>query len=95
MESHGADIYSAARKLGTDTDNIIDFSSNINPLGIPALVKAAAINSIVDLNKYPDINCRELTKSISKSEGVPESWIFSSNGAAEAIFRIAFSETWV
>lgn len=87
-ETHGADIYSAAEKLGTNSDNLIDFSSNINPLGIPESVKKAAINSIAHSNKYPDINCRELNKSISKAENVPENWIFTSNGAAEAIFRV-------
>lgn len=89
-EIHGADIYTAAEKSGIDKDKIIDFSSNINPLGMPASVKEAAINSISYSDKYPDINSRELTKSISKEEKVPESWIFTSNGAAESIFRIVY-----
>lgn len=90
-EVHGADIYTAAEKLGTDKNNILDFSSNINPLGIPESVKQACINAIYHSNKYPDINSRELINSISKEEKVLESWIFPSNGAAEAIFRITFS----
>lgn len=89
-EIHGADIYTAAKKLGTDEKNILDFSSNINPLGIPDSVKKACINSIVHSNKYPDINSRELIMSISTAENVPEGWIFPSNGAAEAIYRIVF-----
>ncbi len=89
-EAHGADIYTAAEKSGTDKDSIIDFSSNINPLGMSESVKKAAVNSIARSNKYPDINSRELTKSISRFENVPEGRIFAANGAAEAIFRIAF-----
>lgn len=89
-ETHGADIYTAAEKSGTDKDKIIDFSSNINPLGMPDSVKKAAINSISHSDRYPDINSRELIRSISKEENVPENWIFTSNGAAEAIFRIAY-----
>lgn len=88
MEKHGADIYTASEKSGIDKNFIIDFSSNINPLGIPQSVKTAAINSIKDSNKYPDINSRELIKSISAYENVNEKNIFPSNGAAEAIFRI-------
>ena len=87
-ETHGADIYTAAEKSGTDKDKIIDFSSNINPLGMPDSVRKAAINSISDSHKYPDINSRELIKCISRAEGVPHKWIFPSNGAAEAIYRI-------
>lgn len=89
-ETHGADIYTASEKSGTDKDKIIDFSSNINPLGMPDSVKEAAINSISHSGRYPDINSRELTRGISKEEDVHENWIFASNGAAEAIFRIAY-----
>lgn len=88
-EFHGADIYTASKQLGIDAYTIIDFSSNINPLGIPESVKAAAIDSIKYSNRYPDINSRELIHSISKYENVPEDRIFVSNGAAEAIYRIA------
>lgn len=89
INSHGADIYSASKNSGIDENLIIDFSSNINPLGIPDDVVNAMINSIANANRYPDINNRELTYSISSHENVQKDWIFCSNGAAEAIFRIA------
>lgn len=88
MEKHGADIYTAAEKTGKNKEDIIDFSSNINPLGIPESVKKACVNSIGNSSKYPDINSRELIRSVAEQENVPEDWIFASNGAAEAIFRI-------
>lgn len=87
--SHGADIFSASKESGIDENNIIDFSSNINPLGIPESVKKAIINSIEYASRYPDINSTKLINSLSLHENVPGEWIFSSNGAAEAIFRIA------
>ncbi len=90
MESHGADIYTASRISGIDENSIIDFSSNINPLGVPESVEIAAMNSTKNANRYPDINSRELTEAIAAIENVPTEWIFVSNGAAEAIFRIAF-----
>jgi histidinol-phosphate aminotransferase len=60
------------------------------PLVVPESVEIAAINSIKSVNRYPDINSRELTEKIAAFENVPEDWIFVSNGAAEAIYRIAF-----
>lgn len=86
---HGADIYAASKETGMDENEIIDFSSNINPLGVPEEVMGAIVNSLKHINRYPDINSRELIKSISGYECVPESNIYVSNGAAEAIFRIA------
>ncbi|MGB4440319.1 MAG: threonine-phosphate decarboxylase CobD [Sedimentibacter sp.] len=89
VNSHGADIYTASKETGIEENEIIDFSSNINPLGIPKNVESAAINSIKYSDRYPDINSRELVKAIALYEQVLEEWIFTSNGAAEAIFRIA------
>ncbi len=86
---HGADIYTASKNSGIDENCIIDFSSNINPLGIHENVNNAIINSIKHANRYPDINNRELISSLSAHEKIPKAWIFCSNGAAEAIFRIA------
>lgn len=88
---HGADIYTHSISNNIDENDITDFSSNINPLGIPDTVIAAAINSIKYTNRYPDIHSRKLITAISTYEQVPESWIFVSNGAAEAIYRIALS----
>lgn len=89
METHGADIYSASKKSGYHENEILDFSSNINPLGIPKSVEEAAVNSIKYTNRYPDINSRELIDGISIFENVPQEYIFTSNGAAEAIYRIS------
>ena len=34
-EPHGGNVYRAARELGLNESDIVDFSSNINPLGPP------------------------------------------------------------
>ncbi len=89
MEKHGADIFTAAQISGIDENNIIDFSSNINPLGIPSRVEKAIMSSVKYSDRYPDIHYRRLIEGISLYENVPASYIFPSNGAAEGIFRIA------
>lgn len=91
MHNHGADIYTAAREFNIDKNEIIDFSSNINPLGIPKNVKKSMIYAIRYTNRYPDINSRELIEAISINENVDKNYIFCSNGAAEAIFRIVLT----
>jgi threonine-phosphate decarboxylase len=89
METHGADIYTASEISGYNEDDIMDFSSNINPLGVPETVALAAVNSIKHTGRYPDINSRMLIDAISAYENVPKEFIFVSNGAAEAIYRIS------
>jgi len=88
---HGADIYSSAKKFNIDEDKILDFSSNINPLGIPKSVKEAYLKSLKICDRYPDPGLRKLTNEIADYEKVSKNWIFNSNGASEAIYRIVLS----
>lgn len=85
---HGGNIKEIERKLGVNCNKIIDFSSNINPLGVSKHVKKAIIDSMGDINKYPDISYIDLKKSISKYEGIDESYLMLGNGAAEVLFNI-------
>ncbi|EMS73121.1 threonine-phosphate decarboxylase CobD [Ruminiclostridium cellobioparum] len=84
---HGGDIYSYGKIAGNI--RLIDFSANINPLGLPEGVKNAVIENLDDFSNYPDPLCRELVKEIALHENVPESYILCGSGAADIIYRIA------
>lgn len=75
---HGGDIYTHPVRL--------DFSANINPLGTPDGVIQAVKESLPQLARYPDPNCRELIQAISDFEALPEENILCGSGAAELIF---------
>lgn len=77
---HGGDVYSRPVRH--------DFSSNINPLGMPQSVKNALIEHIDDFSHYPDVNCSALQKAIGKYERIDEENIVCGNGAADLIYRI-------
>ena len=82
---HGGDIYSARERIqGT----ILDFSANINPLGLPDSVKSALMERLDDFALYPDPLCRELVQKIAESEQIAPEHILCANGAAELIFRL-------
>ncbi|MBR5390186.1 MAG: aminotransferase class I/II-fold pyridoxal phosphate-dependent enzyme [Clostridia bacterium] len=75
---HGGDLYGR--------EELLDFSSNINPLGAPEAVRRAAMESLAGLERYPDPFCRSLRAAIAAHEGVPEAWILCGAGAAELIY---------
>lgn len=83
--SHGGDIYSFKEKYNK---NFIDFSANINPLGLHPLVKMSIINNIDSVIHYPDPYCRELTKKMSEKLNIEKDYILFGNGAAELTFKI-------
>ena len=80
---HGGDIYTHK--------NILDFSANINPFGIPDAIKKAVASAINNCTAYPDPYCRALRNRLSVEENVPEKWILCGNGAAELIYSFAYS----
>lgn len=80
---HGGRIYDEKIKL--------DFSVNINPLGIPQSVKNILINNIDNFCAYPDTNCTRLINKISKHENINVENIVCGNGAADLIYRIVYA----
>lgn len=82
---HGGDIYS--NKVS------IDYSANINPLGLPQGVKEELARCIEDpvCCVYPDSRCRDLVKALSDYHQAPEDWILCGDGAADLIFGLAFA----
>ncbi len=86
---HGGDILTYREKdpLG----EFLDFSANINPLGMPKSAVAALESCAPHCLHYPDHQCRVLKAALAEFEGVPISHILCGNGAAELIFRIAFA----
>jgi len=80
---HGGDVFS--------NKNCIDFSANINPLGMSEYVRKSILESVDSCERYPDTKCRGLRKALSVHEKFSAENIICTNGAAELIFAICFS----
>ena len=66
--------------------NLLDFSSNVNPLGFPSKVRDVFKN-ISDVSVYPDPNSDELRIHLQKYTGIPKNQIVVGNGATEIIYN--------
>lgn len=84
---HGGDIYSA--EISHPGEEFLDFSANINPLGLPEEVKAAVRTAVDDCAKYPDPFYRQLKAALAGYEKIDPEWLFCAGGASEIIFRLA------
>ncbi len=80
---HGGDIYSRNIKL--------DFSANINPLGMSDNVIEALHRSVEMCRNYPDPMCRELCNKLGEKENVPSEYVLCGNGAADLIYRCVYA----
>jgi len=83
---HGGDIYSVPDMQCSK--EMMDYSANINPLGIPVGVRTAIKDAVVHCVNYPDPFCRKLRAKLSGYFGIPADMIYCGNGAADILFRI-------
>ena len=78
---HGGYVHNYSQKL-------MDYSSNINPIGIPESFKAALQYNIEEFTKYPDIHYIKLRKAIGEYLAVEDiNFIVPGNGAIELLYK--------
>ncbi len=88
--AHGGNIYKKAKEMGIREEDILDFSANISPLGLPDHIKEAMLHAIEGTVNYPDPDCTSLREAIGKADGVSPEHISCGNGGADLLYRIAF-----
>ena len=80
---HGGNIYKFQREGKND---ILDYSSNINPLGVPQKFINIAKENFDKLVNYPDPYYIELRKKIAEFNSLNMDNIIVGNGATEILF---------
>lgn len=83
---HGGNVYAAARQAGADLSEYLDYSANINPLGLPASVREALSLSLDRIVHYPDTEAALLKQAVSEHYGIPVQLITAGNGAVELLY---------
>ena len=79
---HGGQVYDASGKAG----DWLDFSANINPLGLSDKILRTLTDNLRGIVNYPDPQAVELKRAISQRYDVPESNLILLNGAAEFFY---------
>lgn len=85
---HGGNLERAIERYDISLDEIIDFSANINPLGISPKIKEVLVKSIDQLSHYPDPECKKAKKEISRYFKIDYENIILGNGSTELIYLI-------
>ena len=71
------------------SEDFLDLSASLNPLGIPVQIEDAIQCEIRNCNRYPDNDSTRLRKAIAKFERVSPESIFCAGGSSDIIFRLA------
>jgi threonine-phosphate decarboxylase len=83
---HGGNILQMAQRFSMAPDQIIDFSANINPLGMPTSLKHAICDNLLLAECYPDIDYQDLHQQLAKHHHCHTDQVLAGNGATELIF---------
>ncbi|MEE9258801.1 MAG: threonine-phosphate decarboxylase, partial [Nitrospinaceae bacterium] len=87
---HGGNREAAARQAGLRSEDLIDFSASINPLGPPNCVHSALRDSAQYLDEYPDPQAAALRTVLSERLGISPDRITAANGSTELIYLIPY-----
>ncbi|MDD5727425.1 MAG: cobyric acid synthase [Victivallales bacterium] len=85
---HGGNLNSLAELAGCTSGEILDFSSNINPLGPPEFLRAAVSRALDNIVHYPDPAAERLIAAAAEVYGATEQNIVAGNGSEQLIYAI-------
>lgn len=80
MTIHGGDIYRNVVQ--------IDFSVNVNPLGVPQSVREALLRAIGQCSAYPDMEAEALKEAVGRMLDVPKEYLLFGNGVSELFMAV-------
>lgn len=88
---HGGNREKIAALTRQPVDSLLDFSANINPLGVPTAARATLVAALDELNDYPNPDYPRLKTAIARHHHVNLADVFVGNGAVQLIFNAALA----
>jgi len=85
---HGGNIIDTAKKIGCTVDNLIDMSSNLNPLGADDGLLAYLRDTIDQIAHLPESNSTTLRESFADKYNLSSKQVMAGSGTTEFIFSI-------
>ncbi|MGQ7462529.1 threonine-phosphate decarboxylase CobD [Streptococcus suis] len=88
---HGGNMNQLACDLGFHPEECLDFSANINPLGLSEKVKSRIIETLDSLVHYPDVTYSQSKAALAEYHSCQPQQILLANGAVEIFYDLARS----
>ena len=88
INGHGGNIYGLAKELGCKTSDIIDMSSNVNPLGPPPGLITFLKKNFDSITSLPEVDSNEAVCAFSKYYNISKERILAGNGTTQFIYSV-------
>lgn len=86
IHGHGGNIYFVAEQLGCLPSDIIDMSSNVNPIGPPNGLLDFLKDKISAICALPEVDAQKMVKAVSKWYQIPPNQLLAGNGTTQFIY---------
>lgn len=86
-QMHGGNIQEAMEIFGVK--RLVDFSANVNPLGLSSIALRAVEKACSSIKQYPDCECRKLKDAIASFHKTSSKNVVVGNGSTELIHIIS------
>lgn len=88
LNGHGGNIYELAQRLECAPSDIIDMSSNVNPLApLPGLVKFI-IKNIHSISALPEVDAKSAAQAFAARYNINPEHVIAGNGTTQFIYAI-------
>ena len=88
LNGHGGNIYDIAHRLGCAPSEIIDMSSNVNPLGPPPGLVDFLKENLNVITALPEVDSSLVLHSFADRYGVDPATVLAGNGSTQFIYSI-------
>ncbi len=86
--NHGGNLFEISKKYKIKISEIIDFSNNLNPLGIDVELIKILQESIKNIKYFPEITCDSLMTAVKKQHSVKTNNYIFFSGSSQIIFLL-------
>jgi threonine-phosphate decarboxylase len=88
IHGHGGNIYGLARQLGCDPADILDMSSNVNPLGPPPGLLDYLGRRLAAITALPEVDAGGAVDAFSRRHNVAPQRVVGGNGTTQFIYSL-------
>ena len=82
---HGGNLKHLMNLSGLSAEEILDFSANINPMGLPEWFRPVVSSTLASVVHYPDPECADLINAGAERYGCSPAQVLVGNGSSEIL----------
>ncbi|MCK5835953.1 MAG: pyridoxal phosphate-dependent class II aminotransferase [Desulfobacula sp.] len=88
IQGHGGNKGELAKHLGCSAEEIIDMSSNLNPLGPPENIHATITEHLSAIHSLPEPDAASMSRGFAQYHGIDPKGVIAGNGTTWFIYTI-------